>query len=99
MAPEILEKKSYNRPADMWSVGAIAYFLCEGKSDMNLNALALKGNIPSIDKKFSNEMQKFINNLLSLDPNKRMTAKEALDSNLFCKVISKDLEDFSEQQC
>ena len=46
MAPEILEGQPYSRESDVWSLGAVVYWLCTGEdirpADMDLPTLMVR---------------------------------------------------------
>lgn len=87
IAPEILERKAYGKPADMWSFGVILYILLGGYPpfhDDNQNRLFKK--ITRGDYQFhpeywgsvSDEAKDLIRSLLTLDMRKRLTVEQAL---------------------
>ena len=83
VAPEVLLSAGYGKAADIWSIGIICYLLTMGKlpyasenyelilQEMNETQLTFKSNL-------SNDFVDFINNLLNVDPIKRITAVNAL---------------------
>jgi len=87
IAPEILEKKPYGKPVDMWSIGVITYILLGGyppfynDNQSKLFAIIKKGQY-EFHKNYwgniSNEAKDFIRGLLTLDASKRLSANEAL---------------------
>ena len=87
MAPEILQAKGYGREVDMWSVGVITYILlCGFPPFYNENIPLLFESIMKADFDYpeeywndiSDEAIAFIDGLLEPEPEKRMTAKQAL---------------------
>lgn len=87
VAPEILKNIPYDQSADMWSVGIILYTLLVGYppfASENQNTLFQKIRtadftfVPYDWKNISPSAQDLIRNLLTVDPSKRMTAKQAL---------------------
>jgi len=91
VAPEIVTcsktKKSYGFSADMWSIGVIAYVLLSGRPPFNQEELgkllesvcsAMFDYPEKYWKEISPEAVNFINQLLIVDPTKRMTAAQAL---------------------
>jgi len=87
IAPEILERKPYGKPVDMWSFGVILYILLGGYPpfhDENQSRLFRK--ITRADYQFhpdywgsvSDEAKDLIRGLLTLDMNKRITVDQAL---------------------
>ncbi|KAJ2867039.1 Calcium/calmodulin-dependent protein kinase type I [Coemansia aciculifera] len=89
MAPEMVLKMGYGKPVDMWAVGVVAYFVLCGHTPFERdNPRAEAHAVVSCDYAFEPEdqwrhispaAQHFIAALLVYSPNKRMTAKQALD--------------------
>jgi serine/threonine protein kinase len=89
-APEVVSKQPYHFPSDMYSVGIVLLELLRGqtfdnfKKDSHVISFVqehiLPKELPS-DKPFAN----LLRGLLEMDPSKRLTAKEALESELFVK--------------
>jgi len=89
IAPEILEKKKYGLPSDMWSLGVITYILLGGyppfHDDRDQAALfrkIRKGVFrfhPQYWDHISDEAKDLIKGLLTLDMEKRITIDEALE--------------------
>jgi serine/threonine protein kinase len=88
MAPEIFRKSGHGKPVDVWAIGVITYFLLCGYTpfdrDSNLEEMQA---ILVADYSFtpveywrgvSQTARRFIQACLTIDPNKRMTAHEAL---------------------
>ncbi|KAG4090790.1 Pkinase-domain-containing protein [Neocallimastix lanati (nom. inval.)] len=87
-APEILNNERYGKPVDLWATGVICYILLSGyppfggDSDYEIyNSVVnciFKYFSPEWDE-ISDNAKDFINRLLTIDPLKRMSAKEALE--------------------
>ncbi|XP_027726191.1 serine/threonine-protein kinase H2 [Vombatus ursinus] len=88
IAPEILSRKPYTNAVDMWALGVITYILLSGslpfedENHIRLYRKILKGKYnykgepwPNV----SNLAKDFIDRLLTLDSNHRMTAGQALN--------------------
>ena len=87
-APEVVEQKSYGAAVDMWSLGVIAYILVTGAMPRDLWKSALKyGRVSEDDFGFdcyewdtvSTKARDFVRACLTYNPNKRLSAKDALD--------------------
>ena len=103
IAPEVLSKR-YNEKCDVWSLGVIIYLLLSGyppfngRSDREVLRKVKLGrfSMPSNEwKGISPEVKDLIKQMLTLDPNKRMSAQEALSHSWFKQkakdVISKNI--------
>lgn len=78
-APELLQKKNLYIPSiDAWSIGVVCYILLSQHYPWRKNSEVLTKNYSIITKKCSVELLNFIDNLLTKNPNKRMTISEAL---------------------
>lgn len=88
MAPEIFRKSGHGKPVDVWAIGVITYFLLCGYTpfdrDSNLEEMQA---ILEADYSFtpieywrgvSQTARQFIKQCLTIDPNVRMTAHQAL---------------------
>lgn len=88
-APEILDDAPYNEKVDTWSLGVICYVLLCGslpfysENELEISDLVLAGkyDLGETDShwlKVSESAKDLIKNLLTLDPNKRLSAEEVL---------------------
>ncbi|KAI1097845.1 calcium/calmodulin-dependent protein kinase type I [Jackrogersella minutella] len=88
MAPEIFKKTGHGKPVDIWAMGVITYFLLCGYTpfDRDTDFEEMQA-ILNADYSFqpaeywrgvSDHAKDFIRRCLTVDPNKRMTAHEAL---------------------
>lgn len=100
VAPEILMRKPYDSAVDMWSVGVITYILLGGyppfhdDNQARLFAKIKKGVYSFHDEYWldiSAEAKDLIAKMLTVDPDKRITAAEALE-HPYLKVNSAKLE-------
>ena len=101
IAPEVL-KKNYNEKCDIWSCGVIMYILLSQKLPFNseeenedelLNKILIgKFDLesPPFDK-ISKSGKDLITKLLNSDPQKRISAEEALNHQWFIENKSKEL--------
>jgi len=85
-APEVVESKPYGLPSDMFSVGVILLEMLQNhtmEATKNKEGFKhieeLKQKLP--DQPFAN----LVRGLLTVDPDKRLTARQALESTLFAK--------------
>lgn len=92
IAPEIISGEGYSGfGADMWSAGVVLYALLSGTmpfkaNNMNdLQNLIISSNYSEI-KEVSKDASNLINELLELDPKKRLTADQALRHPFFKDV-------------
>ena len=90
VAPEILKKSAYGTKVDMWSLGVIIYFLLggelpfAGENQKERFQKIVKGQYdfnPVYWKNISQGAKDLISKLLTVDPNKRISAHEALSSS------------------
>jgi len=106
IAPEVINKK-YNRECDLWSAGVILYMFIvghapfDGKTDKAIMEQVKKGNFLRNEDRWLNaskEVKDLINKLLIYEPEKRLTAMDALKhpwfkvtkSNMLYNNISKE---------
>src|SRR5436190_367624 len=88
MAPEIFKKTGHGKPVDIWAMGVITYFLLCGYTPFDRESdfeemqaiLTAKYSFEPADywRGVSDHAKDFIRCCLTVDPNKRMTAHEAL---------------------
>lgn len=95
MAPEIFAN-SYNEKIDMWSAGVVLFVLSKNqfplkcrKSEKKLRPdfSTLNLNVPT-SSVLNQELEDLIQGLLEIDPEKRLSAKEALNSSWLKSNIS-----------
>jgi len=106
IAPEVINKK-YSQECDMWSAGVILYMFIvghapfDGRTDKEIMGKIKQGNYSKNDERWiyaSKEVKDLIQKLLVIEPEKRLTAIEALkhpwfkitNSNILYNNISKD---------
>ncbi|KAI2631107.1 kinase-like domain-containing protein [Xylaria nigripes] len=88
MAPEIFKKTGHGKPVDIWAMGVITYFLLCGYTPFDRDSdFEEMQAILNADYSFepadywrgvSDYAKDFVRRCLTVDPNKRMTAHEAL---------------------
>jgi len=88
MAPEMLKKEPYELTVDMWSVGVICFILLGGyppfvaQEQKELFKKIKEGKYhfaPQMWGHISEEAKDLIRKMLTLDPDARLTAKQALN--------------------
>ena len=87
IAPEIWKNKPYDYKCDIWSLGCIIYEICTSRPPFRGTSLAELGNnilrgyyLPFSG--FSNDIKNLIAKMLIVDPNKRASINELLNSTL-----------------
>ncbi|KAJ3205950.1 hypothetical protein HDU82_004858 [Entophlyctis luteolus] len=87
MAPEILTRSGHGKPVDLWSIGVMTYLLLCGFHPFNVDDRGGFDKVLRAEYEFypadiwldiSKEAKHFISNLILLNPEDRMTAREAL---------------------
>ncbi|RNF17464.1 putative protein kinase [Trypanosoma cruzi] len=87
MAPEIFGDTSYGKPVDMWAIGVMVYFMVTGtypftgRSHRELTDAICGGRCNLKSGRIaegSASLRDFISMLLVVDPNRRLSAREAL---------------------
>ena len=96
IAPEVI-KNSYNEKCDLWSCGVILYILLcgsppfYGKNEKEIFKKIIEGNFTfrhKIWNKISTEAKNLVLKLLQVNPDKRLSAKEALEDIWFKKNVT-----------
>ncbi|KAI8369677.1 kinase-like domain-containing protein [Blakeslea trispora] len=100
VAPEVLLGTGHGTPVDIWSVGVIMYTLLSGYTpfygeDQNeLFQCIMKGEY-EFDEEYwgeiSDEAKDLINQMLTFDPNERVTAEDALKHNWLTGRVGSDV--------
>lgn len=98
IAPEVINK-NYSEKCDLWSVGVILYVLLSGtppfpgNTDKEILKRVTKGAFDFNGSEWnaiSDEAKDLINQLLTYEPSKRISAKEALEHKWFEIASEKD---------
>lgn len=99
MAPEVIERKHYGTPADIWSFGITALELAQGRApNSKLNPVkvlmrTMQDEPPQLDRtggahKYSKLMDDFVRQCLQKNPEKRPTADKLLSHGFFKQAKS-----------
>ena len=103
-APEIVRREAYGLPADMWSVGVLLYFMLTGLSPFHGSTKAETLGLMSRGHYDREPLQKhgpavldLVTGLLELDPEKRLTAEEALKHAWVCETVLMTVEEPNEE--
>lgn len=95
IAPEVLTK-SYDRKCDLWSIGVLTYTLLHGflpfcgNNNIEVFASIMRGKFDFHESKeayLSCEAKMFVTSLLTMDPHKRVEAKEAMNHQWFKRQL------------
>lgn len=89
MAPEVLEHKDYTSSVDMYSLGVVSYILLAGYMPLQTAEGTWHSRViyPAEEwAEVSDDAKDFINRLVTYDPEKRMSAKEALAHKWLSKI-------------
>jgi len=88
MAPEIFKKSGHGKPVDIWALGVITYFLLCGYTPFDRDSSveemqAIMAGDYSFDppeywEDVSERAKDFVRGCLTVDPKKRLTAKECV---------------------
>ncbi|KAI7858298.1 kinase-like domain-containing protein [Circinella umbellata] len=101
VAPEVLLRKGYGSPVDMWAVGVITYMLLCGYQPFQADdQVELMAEITEAKFEFherywrniSQDAKDFIRKLLTLDPAARPTATEALKDKWMTGTDATDID-------
>uniref|UniRef100_A0A3B4BCV6 calcium/calmodulin-dependent protein kinase n=1 Tax=Periophthalmus magnuspinnatus TaxID=409849 RepID=A0A3B4BCV6_9GOBI len=97
LSPEVLRKEAYGKPVDIWACGVILYILLVGyppfwdedqhKLYQQIKAGAYDFPSPEWDT-VTPEAKNLINQMLTINPAKRITAQEALKHPWVCVMAS-----------
>jgi serine/threonine protein kinase len=85
-APEVVESKPYGFKSDLWSVGVILLEMLQNHTiEAQKNKEALRMIEDAKDKLPSQPLPNLIRGLLAVNPEERLSARQALESPLFVK--------------
>ena len=78
MAPEIYEKKSYDKMVDWWSYGVILYMMLSGKAPFEVSGIKIDYTLKMLDS-FSKDEKDLLQGLLNPNPEKRLGSKNGAE--------------------
>mmetsp|Transcript_6894 Transcript_6894/g.13754 ORF Transcript_6894/g.13754 Transcript_6894/m.13754 type:complete len:499 (-) Transcript_6894:157-1653(-) len=82
IAPEMMRRKAYTRSIDVWALGIVTFVLLCGvfpfDDKRQRRRTDYKLRYPSWEKNLSSSAKDLLSGLLNIDPNKRLTAADAL---------------------
>ena len=93
LAPEVWQDLPYDYKCDIWSVGCIIYELCcftppfRGTSLRELYTNVISGIYIPIPNSYSNDLKNLISKMLVVDPHKRISTNELLNSSIIQNKI------------
>lgn len=101
VAPEVVKNQPYDQSCDMWSVGVVIYVMLCGytpfreKTQDKVFERIKTGSYafdPADWSMISEEAKALIRGLMCIDPDKRLTARQALDSHWIAGVSKQQLK-------
>jgi len=100
MSPEQINEKEYNEKSDIWSAGCLLYEIAalrppfEAKNHLSLAMKIREGKFDRLPRRYSEELQKLIEIMLSANPDRRPSAEALLKFPLLdMRVKEKKLRD------
>ncbi|CAO1629870.1 unnamed protein product [Parajaminaea phylloscopi] len=85
MSPELATGASYDTKSDIWALGCIVYELCalrppfDATSQAELTIKIKSGQVPSLPRRYSRELDEVVRSTLQLQPKRRPTTSEILE--------------------
>jgi serine/threonine protein kinase len=102
MAPEVCDE-NYGKECDIWSLGACLFQVLTGRLPFEAETAQelfpkIKSGVIKLPKHLSSECQDIIRKMLTVDPNKRITAAEAASHPWIVANKKKEVEVSPEEQ-
>mmetsp|Transcript_9879 Transcript_9879/g.17373 ORF Transcript_9879/g.17373 Transcript_9879/m.17373 type:complete len:558 (+) Transcript_9879:404-2077(+) len=88
MSPELINEKRYNDKSDIWSIGCLIYEMAalrppfEALNVVSLGRKISAGRFARIPSRYSQDLQGVIEDMLTLNPNRRPSVRELLTHKL-----------------
>ena len=94
MAPEVILNKHYNEKCDVWSIAHVFYILLAFKQPFKNNSQRIKGNYDRDDlKPWSKLAIDLLDRMFIVDPDKRISVKQALEHHWFKQNLCQEHQD------
>ena len=84
MSPEQVHEKQYDEKTDIWSLGCVIYELVSllppftAKNHLALAEKIIEGKIERIPERYSQDLERVIEQCLNIDPRKRPTVEDLI---------------------
>jgi len=94
LAPEVWDNQAYDYKCDIWSLGCIIYELCtlyppfSGNNYTEIRNNIKSGKYNPISSSYSNDLKQIIEWMLVVNPNKRKSSLELLNSDIIQRRIN-----------
>lgn len=85
MSPELATGSSYDAKSDVWALGCILYELCalkppfDATSQAELTIKIKSGQVPSLSRRYSRDLEEVVRSMLQLLPRKRPSTTDLLE--------------------
>ena len=94
LAPEVWDDQAYDYKCDIWSLGCVIYELCtlyppfSGNNYTEIRNNIKSGKYDPISSSYSNDLKQIIEWMLVVNPNKRKSSLELLNSDIIQRRIN-----------
>ncbi|CAD8060146.1 unnamed protein product [Paramecium sonneborni] len=99
LAPELLENKPYSFKGDIWSLGVVLYEMCAKTPPFTAESLAqlalkiVRGQFQAIPNIYSSQLRTLVNQLLTVNPEKRPVVHQILKMPIITNRIKNFLSE------